>query len=138
MMAGNSSSSSSSGHELWRWTSPLPYLFGGLALIIGLIVVALVVLSCSHKKRTSSSDHKKDTPMKTLCSEADTSPRIVVIMAGDEKPTYLATPVPASATTASDEQVWESFFLFVSFFAFFGNMYNDEYDRCGFLINRDI
>ncbi|KAJ9683009.1 hypothetical protein PVL29_018839 [Vitis rotundifolia] len=87
MRPANSSSSS----EIWRWNSPFPYLFGGLALILGLIVVALIILSCSHKKRTSSPDHDKD--------------KVIVIMAGDENPTYLATPVPAATTTASDEQV---------------------------------
>ena len=95
--------SSSSSNEIWRWNSPFPYLFGGLALILGLIGVALIILSCSHKKRTPSPDHDKDKPPKTICTEPDTVPRVVVIMAGDENPTYLATPVPTS-TTASDEQ----------------------------------
>ena len=97
--------SSSSSNEIWRWNSPFPYLFGGFALILGLIVVALIILSCSHKKRTSSPDHVKDKPPKTICTEPDTLPRVIVIMAGDENPTYLATPVPAASTTASDEQV---------------------------------
>ena len=108
MRPANSSSSS----EIWRWNSPFPYLFGGFALILGLIVVALIILSCSHKKRTSSPDHVKDKPPKTICTEPDTLPRVIVIMAGDENPTYLATPVPAASTTASDEQVW-AFFLFL-------------------------
>ncbi|KAL6324564.1 hypothetical protein AAG906_013376 [Vitis piasezkii] len=95
--------SSSSSIEIWRWNSPFPYLFGGLALILGLIGVALIILSCSHKKRTPSPDHDKDKPPKTICTEPDTVPRVVVIMAGDENPTYLATPVLTS-TTASDEQ----------------------------------
>ncbi|CBI16901.3 hypothetical protein VitviT2T_021988 [Vitis vinifera] len=114
MRPANSSSSS----EIWRWNSLLPYLFGGLALIIGLIVVALIILSCSHKKRTPSPDHDKDKPAKTICTEPDTLPRVVVIMAGDENPTYLATPVPA-LTTASDDKS-EFFFVFVFvFFLFF-------------------
>lgn len=101
MRPGNSHGSSS---EIWRWNSPLPYLFGVLALILGLIVVALIILSCSHKKRTPS-HHQRDNPPKAIWAEPDTTPKIVVIMAGDEIPAYLATPVPAAATSASEEQV---------------------------------
>ncbi|KAJ9683008.1 hypothetical protein PVL29_018838 [Vitis rotundifolia] len=66
--------------------------------------------SCTHhsilltQEEDSSPDHDKDKPPKTICTGPDTLPRVVVIMAGDENPTHLATPVPASAT-ASDEQV---------------------------------
>lgn len=81
-----------------RWNSPVPYLFGGLALMLGLIALALVVLACSYKATSSSSsgeDEAKPTrPSHVLQPEME--PKIVVIMAGDENPTFLAKPVSSA------------------------------------------
>ncbi|KAG9132384.1 hypothetical protein Leryth_008331 [Lithospermum erythrorhizon] len=88
--------------EPWRWNSPLPYLIGGLALLIGMITMALTALICSLRKNrlNSSSDDIEggrggggnimhiDNNM-----HADMDPKIAVIMAGDENPTCLAVPV---------------------------------------------
>ncbi|GKC32097.1 glutamine dumper 2-like protein [Tanacetum coccineum] len=53
------------------WHSPVPYLFGGLAAMMGLIAFALLVLACSYWKLK-----------KIICN-----------MAGEEKLTVLATPI---------------------------------------------
>uniref|UniRef100_A0A7N2QZH0 Uncharacterized protein n=1 Tax=Quercus lobata TaxID=97700 RepID=A0A7N2QZH0_QUELO len=53
--------------RLQLWKSPMPYLFGG--------------------------EEKQAMPMNMV---VDTEPKIVVIMAGDDKPTYLAKPVTFS------------------------------------------
>lgn len=86
--------------SFWQWKSPLPYLFGGLALTLALIVVALVLLACSfHKRRHSSavSDEEKSVPRQVNITIEDMSPRIVVIMAGDQKPTHIGVPAVSSS-----------------------------------------
>ena len=90
------SAPSASGIRIWR--SPIPYLFGGLTLLLVLISVALVILVCSHRKHASRSsaeieDTKQAMPNKV---EIDIEPRILVIMAGDDKPTYLPKPITPS------------------------------------------
>ncbi|KAF7803136.1 protein GLUTAMINE DUMPER 6-like [Senna tora] len=92
----NSGSSSSS---IRVWKSPIPYLFGGLVLMLALISVALVVLICSYRKRTlqssssSSSLSLSKLPMPKNPQILESSePNVVVIMAGDDNPTYLANP----------------------------------------------
>lgn len=65
-----------------------------------LISVALVVLSCSYCKDYSngpSSRNEEEEPRNSV--EADQA-KIVVIMAGDEKPTYIATPALTITTTS--------------------------------------
>ncbi|XP_018816614.1 protein GLUTAMINE DUMPER 6-like [Juglans regia] len=99
-------STSSSVSEVRLWKSPIPYLFGSLALMLLLIAVALIILVCSYRKRVSnSSGENEDKPAaaKTMDAVIDTEPRIVVIMAGDDKPTYLATP--SIPSTHPSEQV---------------------------------
>ncbi|KAI5665788.1 hypothetical protein M9H77_15641 [Catharanthus roseus] len=93
-----SSSSVAAGiHHHWNNKSPIPYLFGGLALMLGLIALALIILACSYKKRPSSSeeDDAEQKPASKL-SAPEIEPRIVVIMAGDHNPTYIANPSAAS------------------------------------------
>ncbi|KAJ1430161.1 hypothetical protein SESBI_07945 [Sesbania bispinosa] len=79
------------------WHSPIPYLFGGLAAIMGLIAFALLVLACSywglsrnqdgtHNENKEGDTDKNEEPVKVL------EEKILVIMAGDDKPTFLATP----------------------------------------------
>ncbi|KAG1326945.1 protein GLUTAMINE DUMPER 2 [Cocos nucifera] len=89
------------------WHSPVPYLFGGLAAMLGLIAFALLILACSYWKLSGylgSSDGDVENPRGDWKPSAKPpesfEPRIVVIMAGDEKPTFLATPI-SSRTAAS-------------------------------------
>ncbi|KAJ9683005.1 hypothetical protein PVL29_018835 [Vitis rotundifolia] len=99
MMAADTTSS----NGFWQLNSPLPYLFVGLALLLGVIVVALIILACSHKHPPAdlATDDDKDKPPKPMHTDPDTVPRIVV-MAGDDSPKYLAKPM---ASTTDTEQL---------------------------------
>ncbi|WOG91925.1 hypothetical protein DCAR_0311180 [Daucus carota subsp. sativus] len=90
------------------WHSPVPYLFGGLAAMLGLIAFALFILACSYWKLSSRLSNGDETPGSDL--EAGEEPagnvkaqvfdeKCLVIMAGQEKPTYLATPMWSRATS---------------------------------------
>ncbi|XP_030517656.2 protein GLUTAMINE DUMPER 5-like [Rhodamnia argentea] len=95
------------------WHSPVPYLFGGLAAMLGLIGFALLILACSYWKLSGSSsnprgDEENGGEAKTVdgegCNKAVTvyEEKIVVIMAGDEQPTFLATPVGSRGPSFGD------------------------------------
>ncbi|ESQ32533.1 hypothetical protein EUTSA_v10005496mg [Eutrema salsugineum] len=83
------------------WKSPIPYLFGGLSLLLLLIALALLSLVCTHKKSPSSSSNNNDPieedddagDMEAKITMAEYSPKIVVILAGDDRPSCLAVPV---------------------------------------------
>lgn len=87
---------SSTIHGVKFWESPIPYLFGGLALMLILISVALVILVCSYRKRPSDSSSDSAEDMKQVMSKTNSEPEVLVIMAGDNKPTYLAKPITPS------------------------------------------
>ncbi|CAH1426691.1 unnamed protein product [Lactuca virosa] len=88
------------------WHSPVPYLFGGLAAMMGLIAFALLILACSYWKLSrniqntadlESGDAKPDnnkTPAVTVFEE-----KYLVIMAGQVRPTFLATPSSSRASS---------------------------------------
>ncbi|KAF5791870.1 putative protein glutamine dumper [Helianthus annuus] len=93
-----------------RWNSPIPYLFGGLALMLTLIACALIILVCSHKKPYSSSNssengagdqEKASEPEFRVELLPEMEPKIVIVMPGDINPTYLAKPAPP--TSAGDQ-----------------------------------
>ncbi|KAA8525674.1 hypothetical protein F0562_007529 [Nyssa sinensis] len=95
------------------WHSPLPYLFGGLAAMLGLIAFALLILACSYRKLSDRVDNHEGGDRDV--EAADNKPRdtgkalpvfeekIVVIMAGDEKPRFLATPMSSRASSFDDD-----------------------------------
>ncbi|XP_075091706.1 protein GLUTAMINE DUMPER 2-like [Nicotiana tabacum] len=99
-ISNGSTMGSNGSTSLLHWRSPLPYLFGSLALTLTLIAMALLFLVCSYRKRSSStatdveksaySDHKTS-------GSVEMTPKIVVIMAGDQKPTHLAVPLSSSS-----------------------------------------
>ncbi|KAI6670456.1 hypothetical protein NL676_005341 [Syzygium grande] len=81
------------------WSSPIPYLFGGLALTLILISASLIMLACSYWKRPSGELHEADEKLpKAVITPMDAEPKIAVIMAGDDMPTYLAKPVTPPPT----------------------------------------
>ncbi|KDP20040.1 hypothetical protein JCGZ_05809 [Jatropha curcas] len=90
---GNSTESSSSS-ILKQWSSPLPYVFVGLVIILGLMSIALVILACSNYKSSSllSRQKEEEEPKETTATVVAMEPKIVVIMAGDHHPTYVAKP----------------------------------------------
>ncbi|KAK9141443.1 hypothetical protein Syun_010843 [Stephania yunnanensis] len=94
------------------WHSPVPYLFGGLAVMLGLIAFALFILACSYWKlsgflendnnnNNNNNNNERDDPEKgdDVVEKSDSSvvleEKMAVIMAGDDKPTFLATPTMA-------------------------------------------
>ncbi|KAK7273238.1 hypothetical protein RIF29_14287 [Crotalaria pallida] len=96
-------SSVSRGAVFRNLSSPIPYLFGGLALMLGLISIALLILACSYRKHYSSSstsaagnEEEKPTNM-MVDTKVNSEPKIVVIMAGENNPTYLAKPVSSTS-----------------------------------------
>lgn len=86
-----------------QWHSPVPYLFGGLAVLLGLISFALLILACSYWSVSANpSEVREEEDIEKGAAERGKEvarvyeEKILVIMAGDKKPTYLATPVRSS------------------------------------------
>ncbi|KAG8372426.1 hypothetical protein BUALT_Bualt12G0064900 [Buddleja alternifolia] len=88
------------------WHSPVPYLFGGLAAMLGLIAFALLILACSYWKLSGYLENRGDGERDLEAGEADggedggakaappvMEEKFLVIMAGQAKPTFLATPM---------------------------------------------
>ncbi|KAJ6402611.1 hypothetical protein OIU84_014671 [Salix udensis] len=76
--------------------SPVPYLFASLALMLALIAFSLIILACSYRKSSSNSSadpEAQEKSVKQVEMRAEMEPKIVVVMAGDHIPTYLAEPV---------------------------------------------
>ncbi|THU57558.1 hypothetical protein C4D60_Mb03t04790 [Musa balbisiana] len=75
------------------WHSPVPYLFGGLAAMLGLIALALLILACSYWKLSGYIEGGEDTGsgvelyVKPVAAPTVYEEKVVVIMAGDAKPT---------------------------------------------------
>ncbi|KAI3513939.1 hypothetical protein L1887_12180 [Cichorium endivia] len=91
------------------WHSPVPYLFGGLAAMLGLIAFALLILACSYWK-ISSEAGERDLEAGDGDGDSDSKPgnqkeppvfeeKYLVIMAGQQKPTFLATPISSRASS---------------------------------------
>ncbi|GAU20982.1 hypothetical protein TSUD_201310 [Trifolium subterraneum] len=93
------------------WHSPVPYLFGGLAAMLGLIAFALLILACSYWKLSGylegNSESERDLEAGQGNNETDEKPqkpyeeKILVIMAGQNKPTFLATPSMSSSSAST-------------------------------------
>ena len=92
------SSSSMAKTRSLRWDTPVPYLFGGIGVLLGVIMVALFILSCCHH-RSSDNENKEEKPMKVVNTEANPEMKIAVIMPGDDNPTYVAKPAPVTMPT---------------------------------------
>ncbi|CAI0394068.1 unnamed protein product [Linum tenue] len=91
------------------WHSPVPYLFGGLAAMLGLIAFALLILACSYWKLSGylENDGERDLEAgeggeggEKKAKEFDE--KFLVIMAGQVKPTYLATQVSSRSLSFGD------------------------------------
>lgn len=88
------------------WRSPMPYLFGSLALMLMIIAAALIILACSYCKDQCSRDEEGEKPRKSSSiSGVEAEPKIVVIMAGDQKPRYLAKPAVVTLAACNCELV---------------------------------
>lgn len=93
------------------WHSPVPYLFGGLAAMLGLIAFALLILACSYWKLSGylegNGESERDLEAGQETNDTDQKPqkpyeeKILVIMAGQAKPTFLATPSMSSLSVGT-------------------------------------
>ncbi|KAK8520517.1 hypothetical protein V6N13_031038 [Hibiscus sabdariffa] len=100
------------------WHSPVPYLFGGLAAMLGLIAFALLILACSYWKLSGYLENEGEgsSGQAEIDLEAGDGegkggdltrlrpvmePKVLVIMAGEVKPTFLATPIGSSSRSFS-------------------------------------
>ncbi|KAI3439192.1 uncharacterized protein J3R85_005159 [Psidium guajava] len=89
-----------------KQNAPIPFLFGGLTLMLGLIAVALAFLTCSYRKSFASSGQSRSPDDRTRVGNdndelskielEDSVPKIAVIMPGHENPTFLAKLAPSS------------------------------------------
>ncbi|KAI3524241.1 hypothetical protein L1887_02894 [Cichorium endivia] len=103
------------------WHSPVPYLFGGLSAMMGVIAFALMVLACSYWKLSHYLDNgdrdiesedgnsNSTTPPENHTNQetSDMQEKYLVIMAGEVKPTFLAT-TSSSRTTSFGSNSWRS------------------------------
>ncbi|KAK4354838.1 hypothetical protein RND71_027032 [Anisodus tanguticus] len=92
---------------LSTWHSPAPYLLTGLAAMFGLIAFALLILACSCWKRSGEIRDAGDDLEAGAGEKLKVVPifeeKIVVIMAGDLNPSYLATPISSKGCSIGDE-----------------------------------
>ncbi|KAK8543305.1 hypothetical protein V6N13_136172 [Hibiscus sabdariffa] len=94
------------------WHSPVPYLFGGLAAMLGLIAFALLILACSYWKLSGYLENEGEGSSGQAETDLEAGqgkggdltrlrpvmePKVLVIMAGEVKPTFLATPIGSSS-----------------------------------------
>ncbi|KAJ4823778.1 hypothetical protein Tsubulata_012095 [Turnera subulata] len=96
------------------WHSPVPYLFGGLAAMLGLIAFALLILACSYWKLSGYLENdggERDLEAGEGGEKNGTAgekqavayePKLLVIMAGEAKPTFLATPMSSRSSSFGD------------------------------------
>lgn len=78
----------------FMWISPIPYLFGGLALVLVLIVLSLAILFFTRRRASSSEIEGSVTFGSNGVELAGGKPPlvVVVVMARDDHPKYLAAP----------------------------------------------
>ncbi|KAI4335853.1 hypothetical protein L6164_014458 [Bauhinia variegata] len=101
-------SSGSGSNALFQiqWNSPVPYLFGSLTIVFGIIGLALLFLACSrrkHKPQTDDSSSQCHADAKIIATTTPHDAKVLVIVPGDDRPTYLAKSVSFTPNhTATD------------------------------------
>lgn len=91
-----SSPGGAAAHSGWR--SPVPFLFGSMAAMLGLVALALIILTCSYYWNSLSgddSDRQKPPDSDGAKGPASLEDSFLVVMPGDVAPTALAIPIPA-------------------------------------------
>ncbi|PWA50336.1 hypothetical protein CTI12_AA473550 [Artemisia annua] len=91
----------------WRFDYRNGYVFGGMFLAILMLIIILSIAVClewKRRSRTSGGGRRVEIGVYSTKTarddEANVSPKTVVIMAGDELPTYLATPAADTIDTS--------------------------------------
>jgi hypothetical protein len=87
------------------WSTPTPYLFIGFAIVMSLIAVALAELLCSRRKEGQSREEDQEViaqagmmSVRVLAPLDRESPKVIVVMAGDDAPSFLASATPLAFT----------------------------------------
>ncbi|CAI9779655.1 unnamed protein product [Fraxinus pennsylvanica] len=86
------------------WHSPETYLFGGLGALLGLILLVIFILSCTYLKFIDYLENRRNCGGRGSASGAlelaqpVLEEKYLVIMAGEDKPTFLATPISSRAS----------------------------------------
>jgi hypothetical protein len=97
------------------WSTPTPYLFIGFAIVMSLIAVALAVLLCSRRNEGQRREDDQEVivqagmmSVRVLAPLDRESPKVVVVMAGDDAPSFLAsaTPLAFAGTAAKTQQTY--------------------------------
>lgn len=110
-------------HQHLASHSPVPYLFGGLAVMLGLVAFALLILACSYWKLSGHFDARNDGGSSQNQRDLEASAeeeeegadrcgekkekvfeeKIVVIVAGRANTMFLATPIfsPSSSNCST-------------------------------------
>ncbi|KAL3331775.1 hypothetical protein AABB24_032408 [Solanum stoloniferum] len=113
-LEASSSAISPVGPPRSPWHSPVPYLFGGLAAMLGLIAFALLILACSYWKLSGNLEENEEGDLEEGNNNNNNSngedgkmveppileEKFLVIMAGQLKPTYIATPSLSSRASS--------------------------------------
>ncbi|GLJ43133.1 hypothetical protein SUGI_0895110 [Cryptomeria japonica] len=87
------------------WQISVPYMLGGICIILFLVTVALIFLACTSFCNKSAHTHvqeinhaeadQENEMVNTIVSvsqDNNIEEKFFVIMAGDDNPTYVATP----------------------------------------------
>ncbi|EOA17727.1 hypothetical protein CARUB_v10006109mg [Capsella rubella] len=81
--------------------SPVLSKISAWGVMFGLFALSLIAMAyaCYHKQNDSSSciDEQEKSGKKQVLKPLDMEPKIVVIMAGNENPTFLAKPAKINA-----------------------------------------
>jgi len=94
-----------------RWNSTSIFIFGGLALLLWIVTVALLKLSSNRNNRDirAASDAQMAKPGGGGGGRGSGGGgpvvEIVVIMAGDQNPTHMARPAPVPSCQSVSEQL---------------------------------
>ena len=108
-MRNDTAASAYNGEHL-RWRSPALYLFVGVAGMLALIGLTSMVLLCFWWKigggHVDANDPERVNPgsiegkEEIICCEIDKEEKVLVIMPGDEKPTFLAKELSSASATS--------------------------------------
>ncbi|KAL5212045.1 hypothetical protein ABZP36_022892 [Zizania latifolia] len=91
------------------WSTPTPYLFIGFGVVMALIAVALAVLLFSRRKEGGGGGRHGDEEavppgmmsVRVLAPlDREAPPRVVVVMAGDDAPSFIASATPPAFAAA--------------------------------------
>ncbi|KAJ0049125.1 hypothetical protein Pint_16338 [Pistacia integerrima] len=88
----------------FKWNFSTECVFGGLILLFVFITLLLLKLLLSHPKPVAPTppSEPREKPQQLNLQIDNDVPEIVVIMAGEQNPSYIAKPAPS---TQNSEQV---------------------------------